>query len=180
LISKGPCLLGASFIVLYGSARFLALSQTFCPFVNLRVSVGCFCTAWLSAWVAIVLHSPNCLTHCLAKGLSDPSPCASIAGGSHLISNWLGVKLVVEFTKLLCTKVARGSRLLHSLSFPATNRRYCSSHWFFHSVSPSVWGWYAVVRFHSIPNSLARAFPKWLMNRGSLLDITLSGRPNQG
>jgi hypothetical protein len=92
----------------------------------------------LSAWVAIILHSPNCLTHCSARGLSDPSPCTGVAGGSRPINSWLGAKLVVEFAKLLCTRVARGRRLLHSLLFPATNWRYCSSHWFFHSIRPSV------------------------------------------
>jgi hypothetical protein len=152
--------LGASFIVPYDSVRFLALSQTFCPLTNLGVGVGCFCAVWLSAWVARVLHSPNCLTRCLARGLSDPSPCAGVAGGSQPISSWLGANPVVEFTELLCTRVAKASRLLHSLLFPDINRRYCSNHWFLRSVSPSVWGWYAIVMFHSIPNSLASAFPK--------------------
>src|SRR6266851_2619797 len=78
-ISKGPCCLGASFIVPYGSARFFALSQTFCPIVH-RGGLGvCFCTILLSAWVTIILCSCNCLTCISARGFSDPSDCAGIA-----------------------------------------------------------------------------------------------------
>ncbi len=42
-ISKGPCHLGASFIVPYGSARFFVSSQTFCPFVHRGGPGVCFC-----------------------------------------------------------------------------------------------------------------------------------------
>src|SRR6267154_4527546 len=179
-ISKGPCRLGASFIVPYDSIRFFASSQTFCPFVHLGGPRGWFCAFLLSAWVIIILLSLNCLTHSSARGLSPPSACAGVAGGSLLISSWLGASLVVEFAELLCTSVARGSRLLHSLLFPITKWRYCSSHWFFRSVSPSVWGWNTIDMFHLIPNSLARLCLKWLVNLGSLSDITLVGSPNQG
>src|SRR6266853_4882107 len=95
-ISKGPCCLGASFIVPYGSAKFFASSQTFCPIVHYGGPGMCFCTVLLSAWVTIVLLSHNCLTCNSARGFSVPSDCASIAGGSHPISSWLGVSLVVE------------------------------------------------------------------------------------
>src|SRR6266851_6063644 len=139
-ILKGPCLLGASFIVPYGSVRFFVSSQTFCPFVHWGRPGVCFCVVRLSAWVAIILLSLNCLTRSSARGFSAPSACASVAGGSLLISSCLGASLVVEFAELLCTSVARGSRLLQSSLFPVTKRRYCSIHWFFRSVSPSVWG----------------------------------------
>jgi len=135
---KGPCLLGASFIDPYGSVRFFASSQTFCPFVHHGPSGVCFCATLLSAWVTIIRLSISFLTQCSTRGLSDPSPCAGVAGGSHLINNWLGASPVVAFAELLCTKVAIARRVLHSLSFPATNRRYCPSHWFLHSVSLSV------------------------------------------
>jgi hypothetical protein len=79
---KGPCLLGASFIDPYGSVRFFALSQTFCPFVHRGMFGEWFCVALLSAWVAIILLSISFLTQCSARGLSDPSPCAGVAGGS--------------------------------------------------------------------------------------------------
>jgi hypothetical protein len=139
-ISKGPCRLGTSFIDPYGNVRPFASNQTFCPFVKRGGSKCSLCAALLSAWVAMTLRSPNCLTHCSARGLSVPSPCAGVAGSSLPISSWLGVSLVVEFAELLCTNVTIGSILLHSLLFPATNWRYCSTHWFFRSVSPSVWG----------------------------------------
>jgi hypothetical protein len=116
------------------------LSQTFCPFVHHGMSGVCFCATLLSAWVAIIRLSISFLTRCSARGLSDPSPCARVGGGSHPINNWLGARLVVELAALLCTSVAMGKRVLHSLSFPATNRRYCPIHWFLHSVGPSVWG----------------------------------------
>src|SRR5216683_6101818 len=86
-ISKGPCRLGASFIVPYGSVRFFALSQTFCPFVHLGGPGECFCAVLLSACVAIVLLSFNCLTCNSTRGLSAPFACASVAGGSLLISS---------------------------------------------------------------------------------------------
>ena len=137
-ITKGPCLLGASFIDPYGSVRFFASSQTFCPFVQRGMFGEWFCAALLSAWVAIIRLSISFLTRCSARGLSDPSPCTGIASGSHLINSWLGARPVMVFAELLCTRVTMARRVLHSLSFPTTNQRYCSSHWFLHSVSPSV------------------------------------------
>jgi hypothetical protein len=98
---KGPCLLGASFINLYGSVRVFALSQTFCPFVHHGTFGEWFCAALLSAWVAIIRLSISFLTRCSARGLSDPSPCAGVAGGSLPISNWLGASLVAAFAALL-------------------------------------------------------------------------------
>jgi len=67
---------------------------------------------------------------------------------------------MVELAELLCTSVARGRRLLHSLLFAATNRRNCSSYWFFHLVSLSVWGWNTVDIFHIMPSCLARVHLK--------------------
>jgi hypothetical protein len=152
--------LGASFIDPYGSVRFFMLSQTFCPFVHCGMFGEWFCATLLSAWVAIIRLSINFLTRCSAKGLSDPSPCTGIVGGSRPISSWLGASPVVVFVALLCTRVAIARRVLHSLSLPTTNWRYCSSHWFLRSVSPSVCGQYAVDMFHVMPSSLARACPK--------------------
>ncbi len=86
-ILKGPCHLGASFIVPYGSVRFLASSQTFCPFTHQGGPGVCFCAIQLSAWVAIVLLSLNCLTHSSARGFSAPSACAGVVGGSLPISS---------------------------------------------------------------------------------------------
>ena len=160
--------------------RFFMLSQTLCPFVQHGMSGECFCATLLSAWVVIILLSISFLTCCSTRGLSDPSPCTSVAGGSRPINSWLGASLVIAFAELLCTRVAIARKVLHSLLFPATNQRYCSSHWFLHSVSPSVWGWYAIDMFHVMPSSLARARPKWLVKWGSLSDITLVGSPNQG
>src|SRR5712671_4105825 len=86
-ISKGPCCLGTSFIVPYDSARFFALSQTFCPFVHFGGPGEYLCAILLSAWVVITLLSLNCLTCSSARGLSPPSACAGVAGGSLPISS---------------------------------------------------------------------------------------------
>ena len=127
-------------MVLYGSVRFFAFSQTFCPFVHRARPGVCFCAAQLSAWVTIILHSLNCLTCNSTRGFSVPSDCASVAEGSRPISSWLGASLVMELAELLCTSVAKGNKLLHSLLFAITKQRYCSTHWFLRSVSPSIWG----------------------------------------
>ena len=50
----------------------------------------------------------------LAVRFFDSALCSMDSGGSHPISNSLGVTLVVEFLLLLCTMVAMGSHLLHS------------------------------------------------------------------
>ena len=137
-ISKGLCYLGTSFIVPYGNATFFVLSQTFCSFVHCGGPMVCFCAALLSTWVTITLLSVKGLTHNSTRGFSVPSDCASVAGGSHPISSWLGASLVVELAVLLCTNVAKGNMLLHSLLYTITKWRYCSTHWFFRSVSPFI------------------------------------------
>ncbi len=69
--------------------------------------------------------------------------------GLYLNKIWLGDSPVVVLTRLLCTTVANASQCVHPLGlFEVTSRRYCSTHWFFHSESLSVWGWKAVDRFH--------------------------------
>src|SRR5712675_2607565 len=57
-------------------------------------------------------------------------------------------------------------------------RKYCSTHWFFRSESPSVCGWNAVDRFCFAPIFFARARPKCEVKRGSLSEMTLEGSPN--
>jgi hypothetical protein len=91
----------------------------------------------------------------------------------------LGDKPVVEFLRLLCTAVARAIQWVQSSGdADVTSRRYCSTHWFFRSDRPSVWGWNAVDKFCWIPNFWLRALPKWDVKRGSLSLITLLGSPN--
>jgi hypothetical protein len=50
----------------------------------------------------------------LAMRFLDSDHCSTASGGSHPISNSLGVNPVVEFVLLLCTTVAIGNHLLHS------------------------------------------------------------------
>ncbi len=92
---------------------------------------------------------------------------------------WLGESPVVALIWLLCTIVASASQYVHPFgSFEVTSRRYCSIHWFFHSDSPSVWGWNAVDRFCSIPSFSDRALLKCEVNLGSRSLIILVGKPN--
>ena len=86
---------------------------------------------------------------------------------------------MVTLVRLLCTAVANAIQSTHPFgSIDVTSRRYCSTHWFFRSDSPSVWGWNAVDRLHVIPSLLVRAFPKWEVNLGSLSLIMREGSPN--
>ena len=88
---------------------------------------------------------------------------------------------MVAFLLLLCMAEARGSHCVQSSGLAdVTVWRYCSIHWFFLSERPSVWGWNAVEMFQLIPNFAVRAFPKCEVNLGSLSEMTLAGRPNQG
>src|SRR5450631_391427 len=81
---------------------------------------------------------------------------------------WLGDKPVVSFLRLLCTADAIASHCVQSSGdVEVTKRRYCSTHWFFRSEMPSVWGWNAEERFCWIPNLLVRLFPKCDVKRGS-------------
>jgi hypothetical protein len=74
----------------------------------------------------------------LAIRFFNSALCSTDSGGSHPIGNSLGVKLVVEFLLLLCTAVAMGSHLLHLFWLVAIRCKYCSTHRFVHSDSPSV------------------------------------------
>ena len=73
---------------------------------------------------------------------------------------WFGDNPVVVLILLLCTTVANASQWVHPLgSFEVTSCRYCSTHWFFHSESPSVWGWKAIDRLRWMLSFLVRARP---------------------
>src|SRR6266478_2981906 len=92
---------------------------------------------------------------------------------------WLGDSPVVVLIQLLCTTVASANQCVHPFGlFDVTNRRYCSTHWFFRSDSPLVWGWNAVDKFRSMPSFSERALPKCEVNLGSWSLIIFVGRPN--
>src|SRR5258708_9347024 len=75
--------------------------------------------------------------------------------------------------------VAIGSQVDQSSGWLEVMRhRYCSTHWFFRSDSPSVWGWKAVDRFCWIPRHAVSAFPKCDVKRGSRSVISFMGSPN--
>ncbi len=101
------------------------------------------------------------------------SPSITIRWGSPPHRIWLGDDPVVVFFQLLCTAVAIESQLVQSSgAAEVTMRRYCLIHWFFHSNNPSVWGWKAIKIFCWAPIWVAKALPKWEVNRGSLSVMT--------
>ncbi len=113
------------------------------------------------------------------KALWVCSTLSELSVGLYPKRIWLGESPVVVLIRLLCTVVASASQCVHPFgSFEVTNRRYCSIHWFFHSDSPSVWGWNAMDKFRSMPSFSERAFPKCEVNLGSRSLIIFVGRPN--
>ena len=115
----------------------------------------------------------------LTKALWVCNALSEFSAGLYPKRIWLGESPVVVLIRLLCTVVASASQYVHPFgSFDVTSRRYCSIHWFFHSNSPSVWGWNAVDRFRSIPSFSERALPKCEVNLGSRSLIILVGKPN--
>src|SRR5712672_2223473 len=91
----------------------------------------------------------------------------------------MGVTPNVELTWSLCTADATVShRLQSSCCALVTRRKYCSTHWFLCSESPSVWGWNAVDKFCLAPILLSRARPKCDVKWGSLSEMIFDGSPN--
>src|SRR5216683_6496076 len=113
-MEKGPCHLGASFTDLYGKARFLASSQTFCLCLNTSLVGVLLLAALFSAVVACFLRCLNWLTCDLATGLSECDVWSGVTAGSRPLSKRFGARPVVEFRVLLCTRVARGSIVAQS------------------------------------------------------------------
>ena len=86
----------------------------------------------------------------------------------------VGINFVVAFRLLLCIVVAMDIQSVQaSGDMEVTNWRYCSTHWFFCSDRPSVWGWNAVNRFCSMPSLQANDLPKCDVNLGSGLGLVL-------
>src|SRR6266851_2035703 len=113
-MGKGPWHFGASFTDPYGRARFLALSQTFCPYLNMSVAGVLLLAALFSAAVTCFLHCLNWSTRDLAAGLSECEVWSGVITGSRPLSKRFGVRPMVEFHALLCTRVARGSIMAQS------------------------------------------------------------------
>src|SRR5882757_80378 len=91
----------------------------------------------------------------------------------------LGLVPSVALTWSLCTAEATVSHWLQSPCWAfATRRKYCLTHWFLRSESPSVWGWNVVDRFCLTLILLARAHPKCEVKRGSRSEMTFDGSPN--
>src|SRR6266566_3906766 len=114
-----------------------------------------------------------------AISLFDGGVATGCSVGSYPIRTSLGDSPIVAFLLLLCTAVAMVSQWVQSLGdAEVTKRRYCSTHWFFRSDSPSVWGWKAVDTFRWACSLSVRALLKWEVNLGSLSLIIFVGSPN--
>jgi hypothetical protein len=86
-IRKGPCLLGVSLTVPYGSARFFASSQTICPCFHLASGVGLLLAVLFRASMAKALLFHNDSANCSAVWLLDDSACYGVILSSHPISS---------------------------------------------------------------------------------------------
>ena len=133
---------------------------------------------WLIASIAANLFSIIVSSHRSVASLVDSPVPVGINFVSYPRRIWLGDNLVVAFRLLLCIAVAINIQLVQALGdVKVTNRRYCSTHWFFYSDRPSVWGWNAVDRFCSTSSLRANDLPKCDMNLGLRSLITFVGRP---
>src|SRR6266576_6023507 len=138
----------------------------------------CF-AARLIALIARALFSRSVSTLFFTMSLFDGGVAVGCRVGSYPIKISLGDSPIVAFFLLLCTAVAMVSQWVQSSGdAEVTRRRYCFTHWFFRSDSPSVWGWKAVDTFHWVWSLSVSALLKWDVNRGSLSLMTFVGRPN--
>ncbi len=179
MILKGPRRFGVSLAFWCGSFRWDASSQTCSRRWNCAGGGPFWSATLLSARMASARFLVIVRTRDSTKALWVCSTLSELSVGLYPKRIWLGESPVVVLIRLLCTVVASASQCVHPFgSFDVTNRRYCSIHWFFRSDSPSVWGWNAVDRFHSMPSFSERALPKCKVNLGSQSLIILVGSPN--
>ena len=101
MIVKGLWRLGASFTDLYGRARFLASSQTFCLCLNTSLVGVLLLAALFSAVVACFLRCLNWSTRDPATGLLEREVWLGATAGSRPLSKRFGARPVVEFLALL-------------------------------------------------------------------------------
>src|SRR6266576_4598503 len=138
----------------------------------------CF-AARLIALIARALFSMSVSTLFSTMSLVDGGIVMGCRVGSYPIRILLGDNPVIAFFLLLCTAVAMVSQWVQSSGdAEVTRRRYCSTHWFFRSDSPSVWGWKAVDTFCRVCSLSVSALLKWDVNLGSLSLMIFVGSPN--
>ena len=176
---KGPYCFGFSLDPWCGSFRWVTSSQTWS--LGLYWARGVMAAFLLMALVACS-HASSILLTLLSTASLFVLWCSDGCNmGSIPKRIWLGDRLVVLFFLLLWTAVAIASQSDQSLGWPpVTSLKYCSTHWFFHSESPSIWGCEAVDRCCWIPRCLVSAFPKCEVNLGSLLLMIFLGSPYHG
>src|SRR6266853_3211503 len=96
-MGKGLYLLRASLTDPWGRARFLASSQTFCPWLNTFLTGDLLLADLFSAAIACFLRCLSWSTRALAVGLSELELCSGVTAGSSPLSKMFGARPVVEF-----------------------------------------------------------------------------------
>src|SRR6266403_5991264 len=179
MILNGPRCFGVSLAFWWGSFKWDASNQTCSRRWNCARGGPFWLATLLSARIASARFLVIACTRDSTKALWVCNTLSELSVGLYPKRIWLGESPVVVLTQLLCTVVARASQCVHPFgSFEVTSHRYCSIHWFFHSNSPSVWGWNAVDRFHWIPSFSVSALPNCEVNLGSRSLIIFVGSPN--
>jgi hypothetical protein len=130
-----------------------ASSQTWSPSWYRFLMILPWLAVQLIAQTACCLRSIINLMHVLASSFLVWVVSDGAISGSYPRRILFGDSLVVSFLRLLCTSNAKSSHWVQSSGvMEVTRRRYCSTHWFFLSDIPSVWGWKAEDRFCLIPS----------------------------
>ena len=133
---------------------------------------------WLIALMAASLFSIIVSSRRSIASLVDSPVSVGINFVSYPRRIWLGNNLVIAFCLLLWIVVVIDIQSVQaSGDIKVANRRYCSTHWFFRSDRPSVWGWNAVDRFCSMPSLWANDLPKCDVNLRLRSLIIFMGRP---
>ena len=141
MILKGPYRLGASLVFWCWVFKLEASSHTSLLTLYCDGMTDFPFVAWLIASIAWRCFWCTRSRRCSAASLFN----GGVFEGRSVVLNlrriWLGDRSVVLFLLLLWTAVVIASQWVQSSGeVDVTKWRYCSTHWFFRSDIPSVWG----------------------------------------
>ena len=145
-----------------GCLPFVCLSK-FCAWII------AFCTSHL-VFVKTSLLSSSTGTFWVGAGMT--------VLGLLPISSSKGDCFVTSCGQVLCMNCAMGRCSTQLFCNPLPKiLRYCSTHWFIHSASPSVCGWYALLRFCLICSILQSSLVNMFVNLMSQSEMMRHGSP---
>ena len=175
-ILNGPWHFGASLIVEYVVVMFFPSSHTSSPLLYCGVVPLCRSVTSQFAILLLALISSlnfsSCLIHCSTVGLLVCCGWMSENLGLYPISMLNGDVLMVLCSRRLCANSANGSSNCQLSCWKLQKaQRYCSNSWFIRSVCPSVWGWYAMLRFWFTPSMRQSSLINLELNWGPLSDM---------